>query len=210
MKPKAVSGLSVLASSLAVCAASLTLGGCRAIWYEHFSWDNPGREPARPVFPLEPKPVRRWPAGTPHVTEVQGTVFSGQPDEAGFAYAAVQGVKTVVNVRDESEMAELGFDERALVESLGMKYVHIPICLGAGSTEAYFDAVKYVSISPGMGHVKPHSLIHDATGDRVGAVWAIYSWWQYGRGEDAAVKTGRKAGLHSEAMIAEVRRVLAR
>src|SRR3954464_7561363 len=59
----------------------------------------------------------------PRFQQVSGTLFrGGQPTERGFQELKRRGIRTIVNLRvDDSE--------RAIVESLGMKYVHIPIAM---------------------------------------------------------------------------------
>ncbi len=51
---------------------------------------------------------------------------SGQPTEAEFKIIANEGFDVVINLRPEIEMQE-NFDEKVVVESLGMKYIQIPM-----------------------------------------------------------------------------------
>jgi len=53
--------------------------------------------------------------------------IAGQPTEKALRELRAKGVTTVVNLRMPEEMARVGFDEAALVQALGMKYVHIPM-----------------------------------------------------------------------------------
>ena len=53
--------------------------------------------------------------------------IGGQPTEKALRELRAKGVTTVVNLRMPEEMAQVGFDEAALVKELGMKYVHIPM-----------------------------------------------------------------------------------
>ena len=105
-------------------------------------------------------------------------------------------------------MAEISFDEATVVESLGMKYVTIPIRPGTDAIRVYHPATGFVRVPCGPGTSKPRYLIHDAAGDRAGAVWVVYVAKRYNRDADAAIKAGRKACLHSQVMIDDVRRAL--
>src|SRR5262245_28671815 len=60
-------------------------------------------------------------SGLPRLHQVtEGLFRGGQPTDKGFQNLKDKGIRTVINFRvDDSE--------RKLVESLGMKYVHIPI-----------------------------------------------------------------------------------
>jgi protein tyrosine phosphatase (PTP) superfamily phosphohydrolase (DUF442 family) len=53
--------------------------------------------------------------------------IGGQPTEKALRELTAKGVTTVVNLRMPEEMARVGFDEAALVNELGIKYVHIPM-----------------------------------------------------------------------------------
>src|SRR5689334_3874727 len=55
-------------------------------------------------------------------------LIAGRPTEQALRDLAAQGVKPVVNLRTPPEMAtRVPFDEKALVEQLGMKYVYLPM-----------------------------------------------------------------------------------
>src|SRR5689334_18175227 len=86
-----------------------------------------GKDPTGEV----PAPVALDPKGQfeEQLAKVGDDVFiSGQPTAQGLRDLAAQGVKTVVNLRTPPEMAtRVPFDERALVQQLGMKYVYLPM-----------------------------------------------------------------------------------
>src|SRR5207247_7849238 len=53
---------------------------------------------------------------------------TGQPTERALRALKAQGVTTVVNLRTPEEMTRnVPFDEAALVASLGMQYVYLPV-----------------------------------------------------------------------------------
>lgn len=56
--------------------------------------------------------------------------LAGQPTLEEFEYLQKEGVKTVINLRSESENEEFNneaFNEAKLVKKLGMKYISIPV-----------------------------------------------------------------------------------
>ncbi|MBI2221927.1 MAG: protein tyrosine phosphatase family protein [Acidobacteria bacterium] len=65
-------------------------------------------------------------APIPRFHRVDGRLYRGaQPDAEGFRYLRDLGVRTVVNLRDDDE-ARTGAEQR-IVESLGMRYIHLPV-----------------------------------------------------------------------------------
>jgi len=125
---------------------------------------------------------------------------SGQPTAEGLAELEALGFRTVVNLRTEGEGAAA---ERAAVEGQGLRYVSVPI---SRETFSLGDvaAVRKVLDEPGVGPV----LLHCATANRVGAVWAVIQA-QDGRSLEQAEAAGRAAGLHSAVWIEAVHRLLA-
>src|ERR1043165_11612 len=54
--------------------------------------------------------------------------IGGQPTEKALREMKAQGVTTVVNLRTPEEMkSAVKFDEPALIQQLGMRYVYIPM-----------------------------------------------------------------------------------
>ncbi len=125
---------------------------------------------------------------------------AGQPTAAGLAELKALGFRTVVNLRTEGEGAA---DERAVVEGQGLRYVNVPITPERFSL-ADVEAVQKVIDDPAAGPV----LLHCASSNRVGAVWAVIQARQ-GRSLEEAEAEGRAAGLRSPTMLDAVRRVLA-
>lgn len=64
--------------------------------------------------------------------------IGGQPTEKALRDLKANGVITVVNLRMPQEMAQVGFDEAALLKELGITYVHIP--LGGTADNPYSPA----------------------------------------------------------------------
>ncbi|MBT8398949.1 MAG: protein tyrosine phosphatase family protein [Rhodothermia bacterium] len=128
--------------------------------------------------------------------------FGGQPDqEALVRLATAQGVKTVVNIRFPEEMGSVDFNEQAVAESLGLRYVTIPVSPGSFSQH---DVDRFAQV---LGETDEPVLLHCASSNRVGGMWAAYLSMHRGVEPDDALELGRSAGLRSEGMVAAVRRV---
>jgi uncharacterized protein (TIGR01244 family) len=124
---------------------------------------------------------------------------AGQPSPEALTELKAMGFKTVVNLRTVSEGPA---DERALVESQGLRYVQVPITPDSFSL-ADAEAVEKALDDPAAGPV----LLHCASSNRVGGVWAVLQARQ-GKPFEEAEAAGRAAGLKSASMVAAVRRVL--
>ncbi len=130
--------------------------------------------------------------------------FGGQPDEASLSRLASEGgVRTVINIRHPGEMSRVGFDEREVVESLGMRYVTIPVSPDSFSSE---DVQQFADV---VNSTDDPLLLHCASSNRVGGMWAAYLALHRGVDADEAIELGRSVGLRSESMISAARRVVA-
>lgn len=125
---------------------------------------------------------------------------AGQPAPDGLAQLKALGFRTVVNLRTPQEGAS---EERAVVEGQGLRYLNVPITPESFSL-ADVEAVQKVLDDPAAGPV----LLHCASANRVGAVWAVIQARQ-GKSLEEAEAAGRAAGLHSPVMVDAVHRVLA-
>jgi uncharacterized protein (TIGR01244 family) len=140
------------------------------------------------------------PARIPAYTLVRPDLATGgQPDPEALAQLGALGFRTVVNLRTEKEGAA---EERGVVERQGLGYVNVPVTPESFSL-ADVEAVEKVLGDPSSGPV----LLHCASSNRVGAVWAAIQA-RKGKGFEDALADGRAAGLRSPSMIAALRRVL--
>ena len=118
--------------------------------------------------------------------------FAGQPTATSLPLFRDRGVRTIINLRSDSEMAEVNFDEEALTEQLDMTYMSIPVS-GDARSEAtlpyLFDILTQKSDQP--------LLLHCATSRRAGYVWAIYQAVRQGQSLRDAIEYGRQAGMNS-------------
>jgi len=148
-------------------------------------------------------PVTNW-EGLTKLFRSGKVYFGGQPTPDGLRTARERGIKVVVNLRSAGEVAALEFDEPALVAQLGMRYVSIPVT-SATFGPSHADRLKTV-LSETPGPV----LIHCASSNRVGAVWALYLYRHRDVPLADAIEHGRSAGLSSETLINAVKRAAAR
>jgi uncharacterized protein (TIGR01244 family) len=128
-------------------------------------------------------------AGIMNLKSPEAQVISaGQPSQEQFQALASAGVKHVINLRPASEME---FDERAVVESIGMMYHSIPI---SGAEDITHENAAALSEMLSALSGQP-VLIHCASGNRVGALVAVSAADTQGMSVDAAVAEGQRWGL---------------
>ena len=129
--------------------------------------------------------------GVPNLcSPYEGVWSAGQPSLAQFQAAAAAGCAAIINLRPDSEMEACGIDERAMVESLGMKYVVIPVA-GPGSLQP--DTAR--ALDAALSEAGTPVLVHCGSGNRVGALFALRAAWLQGVAPAQAVALGRAAGM---------------
>lgn len=92
---------------------------------------------------------------------------------------------TVIDLRTAAEGTGL---EEKMVKSAGMTYVNIPVG-NDGIKESQLEAFKKA-----LEQNSPPFLIHCATGNRAGGMWAVYRLDE-GVPPETALKEGRAAGM---------------
>ncbi|WP_299592501.1 sulfur transferase domain-containing protein [uncultured Microbulbifer sp.] len=97
-----------------------------------------------------------------------------------------KGFRTIIDLRTPAEGTA---EERAAVEAAGMAYVNLPIAKGA-PTEAQITRLAELLEDDSAAPV----LLHCASGNRVGAGWAIYRV-RNGIPLEIAIEEGRTAGM---------------
>lgn len=116
-------------------------------------------------------------------------ITGGQPTEAQLRAAHEQGIRTVVNLRPDGEFD--GFDEEALVEELGMRYIHIPV---AGPDDVTKDAATILNDVLADTTNRP-LLMHCSSGNRVGSLFAARAYFLQDTDPERALDIGTRAGL---------------
>ncbi len=95
-----------------------------------------------------------------------------QPDEEDFKSLAELGINTVINLRDGARDYEKG-----AVESLGMKYIHIPMDDNKYPSEESIQKFLDIVNDPETGKF----FVHCKGGKhRAGAMGAVYRYTKYG------------------------------
>jgi len=128
-----------------------------------------------------------------------GLATAGQPAPEALARLKEMGFRTVVNLRTEQEGTA---EERKVVEGQGLRYVSVPVTAESLSL-ADAEAVEKVLHDPSSTPV----LLHCASSNRAGAVWALIQTRE-GKSLDDALAAGREAGLRSPQLEAAVRRLV--
>jgi uncharacterized protein (TIGR01244 family) len=119
---------------------------------------------------------------------IEGVIACGLPSENEFREAHAGGLRTVVNLCPAREQK---FDEDALVTSLGMRYEHIPVAGAQDLTRENALRLAQILSDPAS---RP-AVVHCASGNRVGALFALKAYFADGCDPQAAIATGRAAGL---------------
>ena len=129
--------------------------------------------------------------------QVNEQVYRGaQPSYQGFEALAAMGVKTVVDLRHEATQF---IQEQRIVESLGMKFLSVPMTMGA-PTDDQITRVLHQLDAFGAGPV----FVHCRGGkDRTGTVIACYriahDHWESGPAlAEARVNGMRSADVEME------------
>ncbi|MFT6734118.1 MAG: hypothetical protein ACJAS9_002313 [Polaribacter sp.] len=114
----------------------------------------------------------------------------GQPSKADLAKMAKNGVKVIVNLRTKSEFNK--FDEKKVVESLGMKYVSIPI-----GDDKDFNLNNVNLLDQALADLKDPAVVYCASSNRVGGLLALRENLIKKSTAQDSLKFGRKAGMRS-------------
>ena len=115
------------------------------------------------------------------------TVSAGQPDSAVLSTFAEAGYVAVVDLRTDKE--DRGFDEPATVMGLGMSYVSMPI-----NSEVDINFEKAAELDQIISGFNGPVLVHCASGNRVGALFALNNKAQ-GSSDEEAIAAGKTAGM---------------
>jgi tyrosine-protein phosphatase SIW14 len=107
------------------------------------------------------------PVGVPNFHQVSDQVYRGaQPTAEGFQALAKMGIRTVVDLRREEAQVR---QEQQLVESLGMRFLSVPMEMGAPTDEQVSRVMQELNSNAGPVFVHCHG-----GRDRTGTVVACY------------------------------------
>lgn len=116
-------------------------------------------------------------------------LLGGQPTEAQLTEMAEAGYVRIVNLRGPGENGSIE-NERELVESLGMEYVAIPIASGND-----FSAEAIQALQKATADSDEKVVVHCASGNRVGVLFALKAFKLDGLSADAAKELGAAYGM---------------
>ena len=105
----------------------------------------------------------------------------GQPNEKDFTKLKKAGIETVINLALHDDPKYSLPDERGIIESLGMEYIHIPVIFDdptRSDLEKFFFAMR--------ANETKHLLVHCAANYRVSAFLGIYWYTQKNWTEEKA------------------------
>ncbi len=120
-----------------------------------------------------------------------GILTAGQPSPEQLREIRERGFKTVINLRPQKELGDR--DEAAEAAALGLRYRLIPIDGAQGVSQESAALLVEALEDPANYPV----LVHCASSNRVGALFAIDAGIRRGQGLDEALQTGRSAGMQS-------------
>jgi len=117
----------------------------------------------------------------------EGLLTGGQPTAEQLETLAGLGYKTIINMRGPGEKDST---DPALVESLGMAYVSIPI---TGAPDVSEENARKLTEALGTG--EDPVVVHCASGNRVGALFAMKAYYVDGKTAEEALALGKAAGV---------------
>jgi uncharacterized protein (TIGR01244 family) len=119
--------------------------------------------------------------------------FAGQPDLVGLREARDRGVRTVINLRPhEHNERYVHYDEPQVSFELGMEYFSIPV------TPEMITPEAVAALAEALEGTNRPVLIHGATRNEVGGLWAAYLVRYRNMPIDQAMASAKAAGLTSE------------
>ena len=134
------------------------------------------------------------PSGVPNFHQVNDTIYRGaQPTAEGFQALAKMGIKTIVDLRREASQAR---GEQRLVEALGLKFLSVPMEMGAPTDEQISRVMQELNSNAGPVFVHCHGG-RDRTGTVIACYRKTHDAWDSQKALDEANLDGmrRDAGM---------------
>lgn len=133
-----------------------------------------------------PEPVST--SGMENTARAGDLLFGGQPSREALRELKAQGYKTVLSTRGHDELA---WDEEALADSLGLRFVSIPMdkpvtLITDDQLNRFADLMK-------TGE-RP-MILHCSSGNRVAGLWTVWLAEHEGMLPEEALRLGDKAGM---------------
>lgn len=134
-----------------------------------------------------PEPVPCEIEGLRNCMQAGDLLFAGRPSREALALLAERGYRTVLNTQG---LEELAWNEAAVVESLGMTYVSIPMPYPIHAISD--DQVARFAELLEKGN-RP-MLLHCSSGNRVSGLWTVWLVEHAHVSADEALRLGSLAG----------------
>lgn len=141
-----------------------------------------------------PDTVSDYPGFTSRIFHEGRLFISGQPEEEAVHALPEHGVTCVVNLRTPHEMDDrerVSFDEKALVEELGIDYVSIPL----GGADHPYTPEAVETFADALERHQGPVLLHCASGWRASYLWAAYLVKYQGFSVEDAYARGEAIGI---------------
>ena len=126
------------------------------------------------------------------------TLLCGQPTPEELAQAKARGIAVVITLR---EPTEIDWDERQVVEKLGLKFHQ----LAFSSPDTLTDAVLDQSLQLLAKSTQQPVLLHCGSANRVGAIWAAHRALNDGLEIEDALEEAKEVGLRVPALADKVK-----
>jgi protein tyrosine phosphatase (PTP) superfamily phosphohydrolase (DUF442 family) len=123
-----------------------------------------------------------------NTVRVGDLLFGGQPSKEALLELGSQGYKTVLTTRG---LNELPWDEKALADSLGLRFVSIPM-------DKPVTAITDEQISQFADLMETGErpmILHCSSGNRVAGLWAVWLAEREGLAPADALRLGEQAGM---------------
>ncbi|QDU82168.1 hypothetical protein Pla110_39230 [Polystyrenella longa] len=140
-------------------------------------------EPGSQLKPTELDGIRK-------VHQFGPTLLCGQPDKEALKNAAENGIEVVITLRKESE---INWDEADYVESLSLKFHQLGFQLPESLSDDILDKSRELLRNTEESPV----MLHCASANRVGAVWAAHRVLDHGVDWQTAMKEAKQVGLRN-------------
>jgi len=128
------------------------------------------------------------------LVQINNLYIAGQPEKKGLDKLKSLGVTTVVNLRTDGEMNNrdiVPYDEASYIDSLGMKYVHIPL----GGKENPYTPEALIKFNEAIKQTDGKVLLHCTVAWRASHLWTAYLVKYKGLDIDTAIELGRQINL---------------
>ncbi len=145
-----------------------------------------------------PEPTACTVEGLRNCAVAGDVLFASQPSDTALELLAARGYTTVVTTRADGE---IDWDERAKVESLGMRFVSIPMPNPvSGITDEQITRLDSV-----LGSATGPVVLHCGSGNRVSGLWGAWLAERRGVEPEEALRLAELAGMRSVRPVIEQR-----